>query len=130
MNVLQTLQKKSFRQFMDGRPGPWGALTVGLFGVRTLWRWSRRTPEVVYRGTLEPGESIQITNTDDTEVSLKRDRKKAKKTAKKAARQAKRNAPSRAERAAADRAAKKAAKAAKRAAKKLDQIDDTGDDES
>lgn len=84
MNVLLILQKKFFRRFMDGRPGPWGALAAGMFGFRTLWRWSRRSEEVVYRGALEPGESVVVTHTTDTVVSLKRDRRLAKKTDKKA----------------------------------------------
>lgn len=86
MNFLLSLQKKWFRRFMDGRPGPWGALTVGMFGIRTLWRWSRRTEKVAYRSTLEPGESVLITHTRDTAVTVKKDRRKAKKAARRSRR--------------------------------------------
>lgn len=84
MALLLALQKKFFRRFMDGRPGPWGAMAVGVFGVRTLWRWSRRSDDVVYRTVLEKGETVTIAHTSDTEVSLKKDRKAAKKAARKA----------------------------------------------
>ncbi len=81
MSFLAIWQKKAFRAFMDGRPGPWGALAAGIFGFRTLRRWSRRTEQIVYRGELEPGGSLVITHTNDTVVSLKKDRKAAKKAA-------------------------------------------------
>lgn len=86
MNFLLMLQKRFFRRFMDGRPGPWGALAAGVFGFRTLLRWSRRTEEIVYRGELEPGRSLVITHTGDTEVSLKKDRRHARKDRRRAER--------------------------------------------
>ncbi|MBS1847425.1 MAG: hypothetical protein JST73_04025 [Actinobacteria bacterium] len=78
MSFLLLLQKKFFRRFMDGRPGPWGAMAVGVFGLRTLWRWSRRESDVVYRTKLKPGESLTVTHSEDTELSLKRDRRAAR----------------------------------------------------
>lgn len=45
---------------MDGRPGPWGVVAVGAFGVRMLVRFAKRSDDVVYRAELKPGESVMI----------------------------------------------------------------------
>lgn len=82
MALLALLQKKFFRRFLDGRPGPWGVMAVGIFGLRTLWRWSRRTEDVSYRTVLKPGESLTISHTPDTEKSLKKQDKARRRAAK------------------------------------------------
>ncbi len=78
MGILLRLQKSSFRRFRDGHAGPWGALAVGLFGVRTLRRWSRRSEDVVYREKLEPGERLTITHRVDTKGSIERSERSRK----------------------------------------------------
>lgn len=91
MALLLILQKKLFRRFMDGHPGPWGAMTVAVFGVRRLWKWNSRKEQIEYRTVLKPGETITVTNTTDTEASLKRDRRKARRATRRAKRGRSRN---------------------------------------
>lgn len=91
MSFLLVLQKKAFRRFMDGRPGPWGAMAVSVFGIRTMWRWSRRDGEVAYRTVLKPGESVVVEHTTDTAASRKRDRKRQRKVDAKAKRHRKKD---------------------------------------
>lgn len=86
MTLLLLLQRRFLRRFLDGKPGPWGALAAGIFGFRTLWRWSRRSDDVAYRAVLKPGETVTIAHTTDTEVSVKRDQRKAKRADRKAKR--------------------------------------------
>ena len=88
MSLLLSLQRKMFRRFMDGRPGPWGAMAVGIFGFRTLWRWARRNEEVVYRAELKPGETVTVAHTTDTEVSMRKARRADKRAARRARRAA------------------------------------------
>lgn len=83
MAVLLFLQRRFLRRFMEGRAGPWGALAAGVFGMRMLMRWGRRSEDVAYRAVLEPGETVTITHTTDTEVTMKRDRRRARREARK-----------------------------------------------
>ncbi len=70
--MLQFLQRAAFRRFREGRPGPWGAVAVGVFGVRTLARWAKRNEEVVYREVLRPGEQVVVTHRTETRRALRR----------------------------------------------------------
>lgn len=83
MALLLMLQRRFFSRFMEGRAGPWGALAAGIFGLRMLVKWSRKSEDVTYRTVLKPGETMTIAHTADTEVSVKRDARKAKRAAKK-----------------------------------------------
>lgn len=88
MAFLLLLQRRFFSRFMEGRPGPWGALAAGIFGFRMLLKWGRKSEDVAYRAVLKPGETLTIAHSTDTEVSVKRNARRERRTAKKQRRKA------------------------------------------
>jgi hypothetical protein len=93
MALLLLLQRRFFSRFMEGRPGPWGALAAGIFGFRMLLKWGRKSEDVTYRTVLKPGETLTIAHTPDTEVSAKRVARTHKRAARKARRRSTGEAP-------------------------------------
>jgi len=94
MALLLLLQRRFFSRFMEGRPGPWGALAAGIFGFRMLVKWGRKSEDVAYRAVLRPGETLTIAHSTDTEVSVKRSARRAKRDARKQRRRRTNRGPS------------------------------------
>ncbi len=90
MSLLSVLQRNAFRKFLGGGSGAWGAIAAGVFAARTLNRWAKRTEDVVYRETLQPGETVTITHRTDTRTEVARADKAEAKAAKAAAKSSRR----------------------------------------
>ena len=89
-SVVPFIQRNALKRFVSGKPGPWGAVAVAAFGVRTMQRMGTRRANVVYREVLQPGEEIVVTHRADLTMGKRRSRKVRKADARElaAARQA------------------------------------------
>ncbi len=88
--VVPFIQRNALRRFVSGKPGPWGAVAVAAFGVRTMQRMGNRRANVVYREVLQPGQEIVVTHRTDLTLGKRKSRKVRKADARElaAARQA------------------------------------------
>ena len=57
--LLRRAMRTGFRRGMSGSQA-WLVLGVSAFGVRTLRKLARSTPEIVYRTELRPGDRFEI----------------------------------------------------------------------
>lgn len=82
MALWVLLQERLLRRFVRGRSGRFGALTLTLWALRTVWRRSQRREQLAYRTVLKPGETMMVVHTTDTKASVKAERRAARRAAK------------------------------------------------
>ena len=60
--MLKTLSRLALGKGLLGGSRPWLVVGVAATGLRIFARMARREPEVVYRETLEAGQSLVISH--------------------------------------------------------------------
>jgi hypothetical protein len=66
MAVLDRLQREGVRRGVMGTSRAWTIIAVISFVLRQARKLASKTPQVVHRQELKPGESITITHTLET----------------------------------------------------------------